>query len=69
MKLTSGSKRADVIREIFYWVTFLRAADKLDNSTYGLIIGGLISAYFINRAYTDTKNKTKDIFDKEPANV
>ena len=56
MKLTFGSKRADMVREFFYWVTFMRACDKLDNVYYAGIITALISAYFINRAYTDTRS-------------
>lgn len=55
MKLTFGSKRADIAREFFYWITLLRAFDKLDNATYGLLVGAIIGGYFAVRGYTDVR--------------
>ena len=55
MKLSYGSKRLDFAREVFYWATFLKAFDKLDNYTYGMLVGAVVVAYLGNRVLTDNK--------------
>lgn len=55
MKFTTGSKRADIVREFFYWVTFMLVCGKLNDTTYGLLVGALITTYLGNRAVESWK--------------
>lgn len=53
MKLTFGSKRADMVREVFYWLTFMLAVGKLSDTTYGMLVAGIVGGYLANRYFTD----------------
>ena len=54
------SKREKMVYVFFFWVTLVRIVDKLDNTTYGLIVMALITTYLANRAITDTKAVSND---------
>ena len=63
MKISYGSKRANMVREVLYLTVLLRALEKLDNYSFVAVILGVVGGYLTNRILTD-KKEDKDVSDK-----
>lgn len=55
MKISYGSKRADLVREVFWATVALRAVERLDNYSFVAVVLGIIGGYLFNRYKTDAK--------------
>ena len=59
MKLSTGSKRADMVYVFFFWTTLMLACGKLSDGTYGLLVGALIGGYLTNRVLQKEKQNAE----------
>ena len=55
MTLRTGSKRADMVREVFYVTAFLKLVNRIDDYSFVAITVGVVGGYLANRYLTYKK--------------